>query len=134
MTSGSAFRRWLTWGLALALVLRALWVTSARLTGVARDSYAPAHVRPFADISDRFEPLHGRFPPDQVVGYASSFRPEEMDFAVRLLIARYVLAPLTLEAHDSHRFVIADFRSPERLAEYVKASRGLLRAQPDPGH
>jgi len=123
-------RDWLSGLLAVALMLWSVWTAGRALRWQLTFAHPPTYVNVFNQLSDRYDPLQGQLPANQTIGYASPFRPGDIEFSWRQTVTRYGLTPLVLDDSDQHQFVIADFNDDAALSDYVRRSKGRLLAHP----
>ena len=131
MTRGLTIRQRAARTMAVALVV---WVTSrvAVALGLLVSGFATLSADPaVARLIERYGTLHGRVQ-GATVGYVGPAGPDE-SVRMRQMLARYTLAPLLVDASDSHRLVLLDLESDAALNTYLERTRARVRAHPRPG-
>jgi hypothetical protein len=82
---------------------------------------------------DRFGSLKGSVAGTASIGFATEFGANTAEHKVRQMAAQSVLAPVTLDVHDQHLLVVADFDEDSALYTYLRRVGGTLLAHPRPG-
>jgi hypothetical protein len=81
----------------------------------------------------RFATLKGSVASTTPLGFASALEPADPAYSMRQMLARFALAPASLDAADVHPLVLADFETEAELGAYVARVGGTILAHPQPG-
>ena len=131
MTRGLSIRERAARTIAVALVV---WVTSriAVALGLLVSGFATLSADPaVAGLIERYGTLDGHVQ-GATIGYVGPAGPAESVLR-RQMLARYTLAPLLVDASESHRLVLVDLESDAALDAYLERTRARARAHPRPG-